>query len=95
MDSNKVIPIIIGVILTVVGSLVGYVFYGHIQLDAKVSTMESKQEQVISEQRDLWGKYNDEAMYKVEFMKEYYIDKVDNEKRWGEYWKEKYIELKK
>jgi hypothetical protein len=95
VDSNKVIPIVIGVVLTVVGSLVGYVFYGHIQLDAKVSTMESKQEQVIGEQRDLWGKYNDEAMYKVEFMKEYYNDKVEDEKRWGEYWKEKYEESKK
>lgn len=95
MTSEKVIPIVIGIVLTVVGSLVGYVFYGHITLEAKVLTMDSKQKQVIGEQRDIWGKYNSEAMYKIEFMKEYYNDKVDNEKRWGEYWKEKYEETKK
>ena len=75
-------------------SLVGYVFYGFIELKAIVSTMDSKQAQVVSEQRDLWDKYNDDAMNKVEFMREYYGDRVDDEKRWGVYWKEKYEELK-
>ena len=78
-------------VMAVVGSLTAYVFYGHINLAAEVKTVVTKQEQVVGEQRDLWGKYNNEAMYKVEFMKEYYTDKVNNEKMWAEYWKEKYI----
>lgn len=81
-------------VMAVVGSLTAYVFYGHIKTSALVDTIVTKQEQVIGEQKDLWGKYNAEAMYKIEFMKEYYNDKVDNEKRWGEYWKEKYEEAK-
>jgi hypothetical protein len=44
--------------MAALASLVGYVFYGFINLQAKVDTMEAKQQQVISEQRDLWDKYN-------------------------------------
>ena len=82
------------IVMAVVASLTGYIFYGHINLSAKVETVVTKQEQVVSEQKDLWGKYNDEAMYKIQFMKEYYTDKVNNETRRVEYWKEKYNELK-
>ena len=82
------------IVMAVVASLTGYIFYGHINLSAKVETVVTKQEQVVSEQKDLWGKYNEEAMYKIQFMKEYYTDKVNNETRRVEYWKEKYNELK-
>jgi hypothetical protein len=71
-------------------SLVGYVFYGFINLQAKVETMEAKQQQVMSEQRDLWGKYNADLDKKLVFLQDYMQSKVDNEKRWAEYWKEKY-----
>jgi Zn-dependent oligopeptidase len=71
-------------------SLVGYVFYGFINLQAKVDTMEAKQEQVMSEQRDLWSKYNADLDKKLDFLEDYMQTKVDNEKRWAEYWKEKY-----
>lgn len=49
-------------------SLVGYVFYGFINLQAEVKTIKTKQDQVISEQRDLWGKYNDAGKMTMDFM---------------------------
>ena len=76
-------------------SLVGYVFYGFINLQAKVDTIETKQVQVQGEQRDLWGKYNDDLDNKIEFMKDYYEFKVNNESRWTDYWKERYEEINK
>ncbi len=76
-------------------SLVGYVFYGFINLQAKVDTIDTKQVQVQGEQRDLWGKYNEDMDDKIDFMKDYYEFKVDNESRWTQYWKERYEENKK
>ncbi len=75
-------------------SLVGYVFYGFINLQAKVDTMDAKQIQVMSEQRDIWNKYNADLDNKLEFLQDYMQSKVDNEKRWSEYWKEKYEDKK-
>ena len=46
-------------IMGILGSLIGYVFYGHIQLEATVSVHDIQMEQGISERKDLWGKYND------------------------------------
>jgi hypothetical protein len=51
IDTNQIL-------MGILGSLVGYVFYGHINLEADFKTIKTKQEQVITEQRDLWGKYN-------------------------------------
>ncbi len=73
----------------VLASLTGYIFYGHISLAAKTETIETKQDQVLSEQRDLWNKYNADLDKKLEFMKEYYIYQIENEKRWTNYWKQK------
>lgn len=81
--------------MAVLASLTGYIFYGHINLAADVKTVITKQEQVVGEQKDLWGKYNDEAMYKVEFMQEYYTKQVNDEQKWTSFWKEKYEETKK
>lgn len=82
--------------MAAMASLTGYIFYGHINLTAEVKTINTKQEQVVGEQRDLWGKYNEEAMYKVKFMQEYYNNMVETEQRWTNYWKEKYeVESKK
>jgi hypothetical protein len=49
-------------------SLVGYVFYGFINLQAEVKTLKTKQDQVLSEQRDLGGKYNDAGARMMDFM---------------------------
>jgi len=49
-------------------SLVGYVFYGFINLQAGVKTIKTKQDQVISEQKDLWGKYNEAGKMTMNFM---------------------------
>ena len=49
-------------------SLVGYVFYGFINLQAEVKTIKTKQDQVISEQKDLWGKYNEAGKMTMNFM---------------------------
>lgn len=70
-------------------SLVGYVFYGFINLQAKVETEATKQEQVMSEQRDLWTKYNEDLEHKVQFMEKFYITRLEDEKRWTEYYKER------
>jgi hypothetical protein len=49
---------------------------------------------VIGEQRDLWSKYNADLDKKIDFMKSYFDTKVENEKRWSEYWREKYNSTK-
>jgi len=80
--------------MAALASLVGYVFYGFINLQAKVDTMEAKQQQVISEQRDLWNKYNADMDKKIEFLKTYFNTQVQQENRWSEYWKQKYEDNK-
>lgn len=52
IDTNQIL-------MGILGSLVGYVFYGHINLEARVSGIVIEQAQGKSERRDLWGKYND------------------------------------
>ena len=52
-------------VMAVVGSLTAYVFYGHIKTSALVDTIVTKQEQVIGEQKDLWGKYNGDRQQSV------------------------------
>ena len=57
-------------------SLVGYVFYGFIHLQALVDTVVTKQDQVRSEQRDLWNKFNQDQNSKFEFAVKFYEFKV-------------------
>lgn len=80
--------------MAALASLVGYVFYGFINLQAKVDTMEAKQIQVMTEQRDLWDKYNADMDKKIDFLKTYFNTQVDQEHRWSEYWKQKYEDKK-
>jgi hypothetical protein len=88
------------ILMAIVGSLTAYVFYGHINLEAKVDTIQTKQNQVLSEQRDLWGKYNDAGEMITNFMindarekeqiKETIKDvELRESERWLEYWKER------
>ena len=89
MTIEKAFPILGGIVLTVLGSLVAYVFYGFINLSAEVKTMHPVIEQQDSELDDLWGKFNDINSDKVEMMKDYYQFKVDEEKRWVDFYKDK------
>ena len=89
MTVEKAIPIAIGIVVTILGSLVAYVFYGFIALNALVQTLIPVIEQSKSEQRDLWNKYNKDQDSKIEFIKDYYEFKVDEEKRWVEFYREK------
>lgn len=57
-------------------SLVGYVFYGFINLQALVDTISTKQEQVRTEQVNLWGKFNDDQADKFAFATEFWAFKV-------------------
>lgn len=57
-------------------SLVGYVFYGFINLQALVDTVVTKQEQVRSEQRDLWSKFNIAQDEKFNMSTEFWAFKV-------------------
>lgn len=92
IDTNQIL-------MAILGSLTAYVFYGHINLGAKVETIETKQEQVRSEQRDLWGKYNTSGETITNFMindareKEQIKESIKEVQlqettRWLEYWKE-------
>ena len=89
MTVEKAIPIVAGIVVAILGSLVAYVFYGFINLSAEVKTMHPVIEQVRTEQKDLWSKYNKDQDSKIEFIKDYYDFKVYEEKRWVEFYKEK------
>lgn len=89
VSTEKALSILGGIVLMVLGSLVGYIFYGHIMLASKVETVITKQEQGDSERRDLWGKYNKEQDDKFEFVKNYYEFKLEEEKRWTDFYREK------
>lgn len=54
--------------MAILGSLIGYVFYGHIALEAKVSVLEIQLEQVRSETKDIWGKYNSAGQQMMDYM---------------------------
>jgi len=89
MTTEKAMPIAVGIVVTILGSLVAYVFYGFINLSAEVKTMHPVIEQVRTEQKDLWNKYNKDQDSKIDFIKDYFKFKVDEEKRWVEFYKEK------
>lgn len=59
------------VLMLIASSLTGYVFYGHISLQAKVETMQAKQDQVLSEQRDIWTKYNNDIENKFKMLEKF------------------------
>ena len=52
IDTNQIL-------MGILGSLVGYIFYGHINLEAKVAGLVIEQTQGKSERVDIWNKYND------------------------------------
>jgi len=89
MTIEKALPIMAGIVVTILGSLVAYVFYGFINLSAEVKTMHPVIEQVKSEQNDLWSKYNENQKEKINFITDYYMFKVEQEKVWVEFYKEK------
>ena len=80
--------------MAVVGSLTAYVFYGHINLTAKVETVDVRTKQSEVEIDDLWGKYNHTLDKNFEFMEKYYQKELEKETRWTELYKEKYQELR-
>lgn len=89
MTIEKALPLAVGIVVTILGSLVAYVFYGFINLSADVKTLHPVIEQIQGEQKDIWNKYNQDQKDKVIFIMDYYQFKVDEEKRWVEFYKEK------
>jgi hypothetical protein len=77
MTIEKAIPIAIGIVVTILGSLVAYVFYGFINLSAEVKTLHP-----VIKQQDI-------NTDKVDMIKDYYQFKVDEEKRWVDFYKDK------
>ena len=77
------------VLMAVMGSLIGYVFYGFIELSAKVDTMATELHQVQSEQRDLWNKYNQDQQTKFDFAVKFYEYKLEQEQTWKEFYKDR------
>ena len=89
MAQEKVIMIGVGVITAVLGSLIGYVFYGFINLSAEVRALRPVIEQIKGEQDDIWNKYNKNQDDKTTFIIDYYQFKVEQEKIWVEFYREK------
>jgi hypothetical protein len=46
------------ILMGILASLCGYIFYGYIELSAKVDTQQTIIEQHDSELNDIWSKYN-------------------------------------
>ncbi len=93
IDTNQIL-------MAILGSLVAYVFYGHIALEAKVSVHDLQLEQDGSELNDIWGKYNSageqmmnfmirDAREKEELKEEILTLELKESERWLEYWKAK------
>jgi hypothetical protein len=61
IDTNQIL-------MGILGSLVGYVFYGHINLEAKVSGLIIEQTQGKTERVDIWKKYNNAGAQYMEHM---------------------------
>lgn len=89
MTLEKAMPIAAGIVVAILGSLVAYVFYGFINLSAEVKTLHPVINQMKSEQDDIWKKYNKNQDDKIELIKDYYQFKVDEEKRWVDFYREK------
>ena len=60
------------ILMGIVASLSGYVFYGYIELKAEVNVVKTQLEQANSELRDLWGKYNEQLDKEVNFITKFY-----------------------
>ncbi len=90
IDSNKIL-------MAILGSLVGYVFYGHIRLEATVGVHDIEINQGESERIDLWGKYNDAGEKFMDFLIQDAREKeslreeiIKNDLKHTEYWLEYY-----
>jgi len=64
------------ILMGILASLCGYVFYGYIALQAEVNVLKTRVEQNRSELRDLWNKYNDQLDKEVNFITKFYDFKI-------------------
>ena len=81
MDKNTIVQIVIGVVLSGIGYILGMAFDTIRELKHEQDMMTVKVEQAQSELRDLWGKYNQALSDQVSFMQLYYEDRINIEKR--------------
>ena len=89
MAQEKVIMICAGVITTVLGSLIGYVFYGHIELASEVHSLQTTVEQSKGELKNIWVKYNDGQKMFVDHSMNEMKYKVKQAEKWEQFYKEK------
>ena len=89
MAQEKVIMIGVGVITAVLGSLIGYIFYGHIELASEVHSLQTTVEQSESELNDIWTKYNNGQKMFVEHSMEEMAYRVRQAEKWEQFYKEK------
>lgn len=71
-------------VLMIMGSLMAYNFYGGIDATSINKSQEGEIVQLKSEQRDLWGKYNDDIKEKMEMiqsMGDYMIEQEKEKSR--------------
>ena len=68
------------VLMGILASLCGYIFYGYIELAAKVETQETIIKQHDSELNDIWSKYNDDIEKKFIMLEKFMEFKNDESK---------------
>ena len=77
------------IIKDVGGSLIAFLFYGHIELASEVNALKTTVEQSKGELKDIWSKYNKgQTVFINHSMKE--MDyKVKQAEKWEQFYKDK------
>ncbi len=68
------------ILMGILASLCGYIFYGYIELSAKVDTQQTIIEQHDSELNDIWGKYNADIEKQFEMFEKFMEFKTEEAK---------------
>lgn len=86
MDFKSILTTVIGAII--LGAL-AFVFNSIGELKHGADTTSVKIEQMQSEQRDLWTKYNTSLEKQVEFLTKFYEHELQAQELWLQHYKEK------
>lgn len=89
MTVEKALPIAVGSVVAILGSLIAFLFYGHIELASEVHSLQTTVEQSKGELKDIWTKYNDgQTMFVKHSMGEMKY-RVDQAEKWERFYREK------
>ena len=89
MTVEKALPIAVGSVVAILGSLIAFLFYGHIELASEVHSLQTTVEQSKGELKNIWMKYNDgQKMFVNHSMNEMKY-KVKQAEKWEQFYKNK------